>query len=46
MKLYSEEMIKAYQTGDKGDPYGDLDSIYKEVYENYKNQENEYTDEF
>lgn len=46
MKLYSEEMIKAYQTGDKDDPYGDLDSIYKEVYENYKKQENEYTDEF
>ena len=46
MKLYSEEMIKAYQTGDKDDPYGDLDSAYKEVYENYKKEENEYTDEF
>ena len=46
MKLYSEEMIKAYQTGDADDPYGDLDSIYKEVYENYKKVENEYTDEF
>ena len=46
MKLYSGEMIKAYQTGDKDDPYGDLDSIYKEVYENYKKQENGYTDEF
>ena len=46
MKLYSEEMIKAYQTGDKDDPYGDLDSIYKEVYESYKKVENEYTDEF
>ena len=46
MKLYSEEMIKAYQTGDKDDPYGDLDSVYKEVYENYKNVESEYTDEF
>lgn len=46
MKLYSEEMIKAYQTGDADDPYGDLDSIYKEVYENYKKIENEYTDEF
>ena len=41
MKLYSEEMIKAYQTGDKDDPYGDLDSIYKEVYENYKKPKNE-----
>lgn len=46
MKLYSEEMIKAYQTGDADDPYGDLDSIYKEVYENYKKVENDYTDEF
>lgn len=46
MKLYSEEMIKAYQTGDEDDPYGDLDSVYKEVYENYKKLENEYTDEF
>lgn len=46
MKLYSEEMIKAYQTGDKDDPYGDLDSICKEVYESYKKVENEYTDEF
>lgn len=46
MKLYSEEMIKAYQTGDKEDPYGDLDSVYKEVYENYKKEQNEYEDEF
>lgn len=46
MKLYSEEMIKAYQTGDADDPYGDLDSAYKEVYENYKKLENECTDEF
>lgn len=46
MKLYSEEMIKAYQTRDKDDPYGDLDSIYKEVYEDYKKQENQYTNEF
>lgn len=46
MKLYSEEMIKAYQTGDKDDPYGDLDTVYKEVYENYKKVQNEYTDEF
>lgn len=46
MKLYSKEMIKAYQTGDKEDPYGDLDSVYKEVYENYKKVNNEYKDEF
>lgn len=46
MKLYSEEMIKAYQTGDKDDPYGDLDSVYKEVYENYKKVQNEYIEEF
>lgn len=46
MKLYSEEMMKAYQTGDKDDPYGDLDSVYKEVYENYQKIESEYTDEF
>lgn len=46
MKLYSEEMLKAYQTGDEDDPYGDLDSVYKEIYKNYKKQENEYTDEF
>ena len=46
MKLYSEEMIKAYQTGDEDDPYGDLDSVYKEIYKNYKKQENKYTDEF
>ena len=46
MKLYSEEMIKAYQTGDKDDPYGDLDSAYKEVYTNYKKVENEYINEF
>lgn len=46
MKLYSEEMTKAYQTEDKDDPYGDLDSIYKEVYANYKKVENEYINEF
>lgn len=46
MKLCSEEMIKAYQTGDKDDPYGNLDSAYKEVYENYKTLNNEYTYEF
>ncbi len=46
MELYSEEMIKAYQTGDKEDPYGDLDTVYKEVYENYKKLQNEYTYEF
>ena len=46
MQLYSEEMIKAYQTGDADDPYGDLDSIYKEVYANHKKIENEYTEEF
>lgn len=46
MKLYSEEMIKAYQTGDVEDPYGNLDSAYKDVYENYKEIENGYTNEF
>lgn len=46
MQLYSEEMLKAYQTGDTEDPYGDLDSIYKEVYENHKKIKNEYTEEF
>ncbi len=46
MQLYSEEMIKAYQTGDADDPYGDLDSIYKEVYANHKKINNEYTEEF
>lgn len=46
MELYSNEMIKAYQTGDKEDPYGDLDSVYKEVYKNYKKPQNEYTEEF
>ena len=46
MKLYSEEMINAYQTGDEDDPYGDLDSIYKEVYANHKKIENAYTEEF
>lgn len=46
MKLYSKEMIKAYQTGEKEDPYGDLDSVYEEVYENYKKPQNEYTEDF
>lgn len=46
MKLYSEQMIKAYQTGDEDDPYGDLDSVYKEVYEDYKKPENKFTNEF
>ena len=46
MQLYSKEMIKAYQTGDADDPYGDLDSIYKEVYENHKKIKNEYIEEF
>jgi ribosomal protein S18 acetylase RimI-like enzyme len=46
MKLYSEEMLNAYQTGDENDPYGDLDSAYQEVYENYNKASNEYIDEF
>jgi len=46
MKLYIEQMIKAYQAGNEDDPYGDLDSVYKEVYENYKKLENECIDEF
>lgn len=46
MRLYSEQMIKAYQTGDADDPYGNLDSIYKEMYEDFRNSENEYKNEF
>lgn len=46
MKLYSKEIIKAYRTGDKEDPYGDLDSVYEEVCANYKKIQNEYIDEF
>lgn len=47
MNLYSEEMISAYQTGDEDDPYGDLDSIYKEVYSNHhKKREDKYTEDF
>ena len=45
MKGYSEEMINAYQTGDIDDPYGDLDTIYKEVYANHKKIKNEYAEE-
>lgn len=46
MKLYSEEMIKAYQTGNAEDPYGDLDSAYKDVYANCQKTDNQYTSEF
>ena len=46
MKKYAEEMVKMYRTGDKEDPYGDLDPVYKEVYENFKSQSNIYTNEF
>lgn len=46
MNLYSEEMLSAYQTGDKDDPYGDLDSTYKEVYANHKKPDNKYTEDF
>lgn len=46
MKLYSEELIKAYQTGDPQDPYGDLDITYQEVYANYTKPQNNFTYEF
>ena len=46
MKLYSEELIKAYQTGDPQDPYGDLDIAYQEVYANYAKPQNNFVCEF
>lgn len=46
MKLYAKEMLEAYQTGDNKDPYGSLDSEYKKIYENYKEEKSEYKNEF
>jgi GNAT superfamily N-acetyltransferase len=46
MKLYGKEMLKSYQTADKDDPYGEIDTVYLDIYENYKKVPNEYTDEF
>ncbi len=46
MKLYSKELIKAYQTGDSQDPYGDLDTAYQEVYANYTKTQNNFACEF
>lgn len=46
MKLYSEEMYKAYNTGNLEDPYSNLDSIYKTVYSSYKKTNNKYITEF
>lgn len=46
MILYSKELIKAYQTGDSQDPYGDLDTAYQEAYANYTKTQNNFACEF
>lgn len=47
MKLYAEEFFKAYQTLDDSDPYGNLDSAYKEKYSNFNSMNNKRcTEEF
>ncbi len=47
MKKISEITYKSFCTGDKSDPYGDFDSGYLKLYENYdKKSETSYTREF
>lgn len=47
MKKLSEITYKSFCTGDESDPYGDFDSGYLKLYENYNNKsETTYTREF
>lgn len=47
MKKLSEITYKSFCTGDESDPYGDFDSGYLKLYENYDNKsETTYTREF
>lgn len=47
MKKLAEITYKSFSTGDEFDPYGDFDSGYLELYENYDNKsETTYTREF
>lgn len=47
MKKLAEITYKSFCTGDESDPYGDFDSGYLELYENYNNNiETTYTREF
>lgn len=46
MSLYAENMISTYQTGEKDDPYGALDSAYKEAFLDYKEKANDVKTDF
>lgn len=46
MEKYADIVMQSYQSGDKEDPYGDLDDGYRQVYMNYKNTNNDITTEF
>ncbi len=46
MNLFSKELMNAYKTENKDDPYGDLDISYKDAYLNYKEKKENMKDEF
>lgn len=46
MEKYANIVMKSYQSGDKDDPYGDLDDGYKQGYMNYREIHNDIKTEF
>ncbi len=46
MNLYADELVKMYRTENDNDPYGNLDSTYKEVYSNFRQVSKDIYNEF
>ena len=46
MNLFGDIMYNTFATGNSDDPYGELDTGYKEAYRDYKKINNEYEQEF
>ena len=46
MNLFGNIMYQCFATGNSDDPYGELDTGYKEAYRDYKKVDNEYEQEF
>ncbi len=46
MEKYANIVMQSYQSGDKDDPYGDLDDGYRQGYMNYKRIHNDIKTEF
>ena len=46
VSLYADTMIKSYQTGEEDDPYGNLDSAYRDAFIDFKDKSNDVKTDF